>query len=256
MPDTTWHIYALSDPAAAGGKIRYIGKAMRYRIRIRFKRHLEEAMESARRNHRLNWIRAVLASGTVPVMTILETGEGAGWVAAERRWIRHFREAGADLVNMTDGGEGVPGAVPSAETCAKLKAAWTPERRARMHARMAGHETSPETRERMRLAQLGKKASPEARAHMSAAHMGLDNHRRGYRFSAETRAKMSATRRGRKASPETCARMKAVQGSPEARAVKSARMKTLWKDPVMRAKIYASWWGKQRAQTTPNEEAV
>ena len=253
MPNTTWHIYALSEPTGAGGQIRYVGKAMQYRIRIRFRRHLEEAMESSRRNHRLNWIRAVLASGAVPVMTILETGEGAGWVAAERRWIAHFREAGADLVNMTDGGEGVPGAVPSAETCAKLKAAWTPERRALMHAKLTGRKCSPETRERMRLAHSGKKASPEARAHMSAAHIGLDNHRRGYRFSAEARAKMSVTRCGRKPSPETCARMKAAHGSPEARAAAAIATATVWKDPVKRARIHAARWGKHLAQTAIKE---
>jgi hypothetical protein len=70
-------------------------------------------------------------------LSILETGTGLGWQEADRKWIKTFRESGADLVNATDGGDGLCN--PSVETRAKIGAA-----------------------------RLGKPRSPEVRAKISA----------------------------------------------------------------------------------------
>lgn len=47
------------------------------------------------------WIREVIQSGHKPIMTLIDVadGERQGY-KRERQWIRHFREAGANLLNV------------------------------------------------------------------------------------------------------------------------------------------------------------
>ena len=122
------------------------------------------------------------------------------------------------LRNLTDGGEGPSGYIPSAEHRAKLSAANkgrnpSPETRAKISA--AASNPSPETRAKMSAA--GSNPSPETRAKLSAAHKGRIK-------SPETRAKMSAAGKGRKHSPEHRAKNSAARRnpSPETRARISA----------------------------------
>ncbi|TGP65455.1 hypothetical protein EN868_03120 [Mesorhizobium sp. M2D.F.Ca.ET.225.01.1.1] len=142
------------------------------------------------------------------------------------------------LVNKTDGGEGLSGWTPSAETLAKRSAL------------MRGKKRSAESRANMSAAKRGKpgpRHTAETRAKISAAHMGKkmpprsDDHRAkiserltGRPVSAETRAKIGArsigntyglgrvksleeiertasANRGQKRSPESRAKMSAAQ---------------------------------------------
>ena len=93
------------------------------------------------------------------------------------------------LRNLTDGGEGASGCIPSAETIAKRSAANT------------GKKRSPETLAKIsgeNNHMFGKKQTPEHRAKNSAAHFGKKQ-------TPETLAKMSAAHTGKKQSPETIA---------------------------------------------------
>jgi hypothetical protein len=160
---SAWHIYSLIDPL--NHRVRYVGKTDDVRRRLR--KHITLALHSQRRNHRLDWIRSLVDAGQLPTLAIIESGEG-DWKAAEKHWIAFYRMAGAELVNATDGGEGMnnPSAETRAKISAKTKAAMaSPEVRAKLLAARA----SPEYRTRSSVAAKARLASPEARAKYSAA---------------------------------------------------------------------------------------
>jgi hypothetical protein len=48
-------------------------------------------------------------------MRVLEAANGSNWAERERYWIAHGRSSGWDLFNLTDGGDGLHGLVPSDE---------------------------------------------------------------------------------------------------------------------------------------------
>lgn len=113
--------------------------------------------------------------------------------------------------NLTDGGEGMSGWVPSEETKAKISAKLT-----------------------------GRSLPSEHRAKISAGLLGSEVHaagaasRRGRKLSGETRAKMSAAHQGQQRSPEQRERMSAAQ-------------RALGADPERRAQISKSKLGKPRS---------
>jgi hypothetical protein len=94
-----------------------------------------------------------------------------------------------NLVNMTDGGEGVLGFIASEETRQKLSEAHK------------GKTPSEETRQKMSSAKkgntnmLGKKSSEETRQKMSESKKGNKNINFGKTHSEETRQKMSLVQR-------------------------------------------------------------
>jgi len=107
-----WTIYALKCPYS--GEVRYVGYTGNRKPEKRLAAHLTEArrMENQSRKHR--WIRSVLAKGSEPVLTVLETGEHGRWQEAEIRWIAFYRERGAMLVNSAEGGGRI--AIPDVRT--------------------------------------------------------------------------------------------------------------------------------------------
>jgi len=189
MKSQSTTIYALADDA---GKMRYIGKTSRP-LRARLAAHITIAVHG-NQTHKCRWIRTMLSRGKLPSIMEIEMVSGDG---AEREtfWIAAFRAQGADLTNLTNGGEGAPGRVltedhkrkigdanrgraghpHSAETRAKMSASRmghaTPEHvRAKISAANSGRKHSDETREKNRLGHLGLKASDETRARMRSAH--------------------------------------------------------------------------------------
>jgi len=122
--------------------------------------------------------------------------------ADEIQQIAQLRAAGYKLCNLTDGGEGMSGNVPSAETCNKISAAkkGKPNGRLGVHlsqttkdlisvgnlgkSRGLGSKSSPET-----CAKIAASHTPERRAKTSARSMGNKN-MLGYVASIETRAKI------------------------------------------------------------------
>jgi len=142
-----WVIYALSDPRTE--QVRYVGKTVRLDARV--KDHLRDRGT----NRKARWLTALVAAGLEPLVTVLQRGTD-DWQAAECAWIAHYRAAGADLTNLTPGGDGVTEMAP--ETRALLSAAqrrlyqdpaWRaaaearyadPERRAKLSAALSGRE--------------------------------------------------------------------------------------------------------------------
>lgn len=120
-------IYALTYPGT--DQVRYVGKTVRS-PRKRHKEHIMAAMKDKPRLPVHRWIRALYARGMWSCLWHLErVSEGEDWAARERHWIAKFRREGHDLLNLTDGGEGLSGHSHSAEArqaiASKLrKGAW------------------------------------------------------------------------------------------------------------------------------------
>ena len=94
------YIYGLIDPFSH--KIRYIGKS------IRPKERLSNQCNEHSKTYRSNWIQSLLNKGKKPIQVILETlNDDEDWQKSERKWIYVARKYGWDLVNCTDGGDGV-----------------------------------------------------------------------------------------------------------------------------------------------------
>ena len=192
-------IYVLIDPR--DGRVRYVGKTANPVKRL--PGHLAEAR--GERHRRACWLRALLALGLEPTLEVIEEVAGNG-NERERFWIALYRSEGHDLVNGTDGGEGV---TMTPEMRAKIgnanrgkirtleaREAMSTSRRGRLRPpeavaataqSNAGQKRSDEFKARMRAARLGKVASEETRARLSSSAKA-----RGARvdFTSETRAKM------------------------------------------------------------------
>ena len=197
MNNRPWEIYTLSDPIT--GEVRYVGVTFRRKARIR--EHMSRAVTGGK-THRDCWIRSLILQGLRPLYTIVEAGEGKGWETSEQTWIAHYRLA-TRLVNHTNGGEGLPGYIPTEA----LRQKWSTMR--------AGVPYAPGRIPGM----LGKTHTPEARAKISAAS-------KTRRHTASSKAKLSAAHTGKKLSPAHIAKLsaakKGTKATPEARAKMSA----------------------------------
>jgi hypothetical protein len=173
----------------------------------------------------------------------------------EKFLILRFKEMGIQLCNMTDGGEGYCGGVPSAETRAKLSAAGQGNKNG------VGYKPSAEKIEQSRMLMLGNKYrlgithTPEARASISAklSVLMIGNTRgKGHKFSEKMMtamignqfalgSKWSAERRAQRAqyrhSPETRAKMsRAHVGNKNALGHKDTPEQTAKRSAVQKAR--------------------
>jgi len=97
----TTFIYGLVDPRT--DEIRYIGKAND--IRQRLKNHLNPARY--RPTHKFNWIRKLRRLNMKPYLIILDEVPINDWKFWEKFWIQLIKSWGFNLVNHTEGGEGL-----------------------------------------------------------------------------------------------------------------------------------------------------
>lgn len=111
------------------------------------------------RNDRHGKIVAKLRrNGLEPILVIVADGlTGDEAIRAEIERIKLRRSQGLDIANYTDGGDGTPGYVQTAETRAKIA------------AKATGRKMSPETLAKVVAFQTGSKRSDETRARQSAA---------------------------------------------------------------------------------------
>jgi len=101
---------------------RYIGKTVQY-LHERHKAHIRDA----RRGRRLlvhYWLRKQIAASRRLAIRLIEyVPPGADWASRERHWIETLRANGADLLNLTAGGEGLAGHCFTPEHRGKIAAA-------------------------------------------------------------------------------------------------------------------------------------
>jgi len=109
-------LYVLIDPR--DGSVRYAGATSYRYLSSRLSVHVKMCHKNTSRC--AMWVRELLAAEQRPI--IQSRGRMLDWQQAERDLIASLRAAGADLLNMADGGLGVPGCKPSQETRAKRSA--------------------------------------------------------------------------------------------------------------------------------------
>jgi hypothetical protein len=223
FPDHTI-IYALCEPDT--GEVRYVGKTV-----IKLSHRLHKHISCKANRPVANWCRKRVREGRRPQIVAIDVVPNDAWVAAESEWIAHYRaRAGDRIMNLTDGGEGTLGWVPtetwyanrtrvltgkrpSAETRAKMSEAqrivrqdpefhqrvsdgikrrWAdPEYKAAMCEKQRITQSNPDLRKAKSEKQKGRIFSDEHRAKISAA-------RKGHEVSEETRRKIAASLTGRK----------------------------------------------------------
>ncbi len=201
MKERQWTVYALSDPRTK--EVRYIGVSVR--PKARYNEHLSRAVKGGN-THRDCWIRSLLIQEIRPDYSVLEVTTADNWQERERFWIAEYRSSG-HLTNLTDGGDGLPGYVPTPE----LREKWSQMRRGVKYAPgrrsgMFGKNHTPETRKK--IADAGKRpCKPETRRKIAQKAKGRDmsalieksaDNRRGVPLSEEHRAKIIAKTTGRK----------------------------------------------------------
>lgn len=121
----------------------------------------------------------------------------------EVKWITILRSKGHRLLNLTDGGEGAHGLVPSVETRRKMSEA------------KIGTKASLATRRKMSISQTGKKHTVESRLKMSEATTGAKNSQYGKVRTRLQREAVSAKLSGRKHSEDERAKNSAARiGKP------------------------------------------
>jgi len=97
----TVFIYTLEHPITK--EIRYIGKTNNLKIR------LGNHLCNKDRTHKVNWIKSLKTKGLKPEMKILDEVDEVDWSFWEKYWIAQFKIWGINLVNETEGGEGLLG---------------------------------------------------------------------------------------------------------------------------------------------------
>lgn len=182
------YIYALTDPRT--DSIRYVGKTVE--LKERLLAHINDAKKGSK-NWCHRWIRTLLAEGFEPKQRVLQCVSECEWAEAERRWIAHLSVNGAKLTNLTKGGDGLLGYVP------------TPEHIAKTSASNRGKKRTGQALENIRRGA----ADPATRAKLSAMRIG-NKSRLGQKQSDEEKEKRAAANRGKKRSPEFCERLRAL----------------------------------------------
>lgn len=167
-------IYALVDPRDQS--IRYVGKTVNKRCRMSVHR-----WAAGKGSKRMMWLLDLVKLGLQAEFRVLETVEGDAWIERERYWIKYYRDLGAPLTNIRDGGDTNH---PDNEELRKWRSKF-----------MTGHTLSAESRHKISVANSGRVRSAEWREKLSA---GM----RGRVMPEEQRQRMI----GRKQSTETVAK--------------------------------------------------
>lgn len=165
----------------------YCGKTVR-KPSVRLARHL---LDSPKWPARKSAARIIEFKNFVRLEVIEVVPVDGDWRAREIALIAELRRSNPECVNISDGGDGIPGYIHSAEQRAKISAG------------RKGIVFSADQIAKMRAAKLGKKRSPEAVEKSAAAH-------RGKPHSADVRARIAESNRGKKRSDETKAALRAA----------------------------------------------
>lgn len=249
-------IYALVDPITE--QVRYIGKSNN--PRKRYNAHLTDTRFS---KHKINWIKKLKEQSLVPVLQILEEVSQEIWQERERYWIAFYREHGHNLINETDGGEGMNGWEATPEVRAKRSESLTgkvrtPETIATLTRLARERAKDPLVRANMSASAKTRKYTPEGRANMSKARKTL------YANNPEIRVKMSEKRKGRTQSEETRAKRSATMKAKyeagwdigeDARAKISESKKDIPRSNEVRAKISTTRTGMKLKPLTEEHKA-
>jgi hypothetical protein len=231
-----YYIYGLCDPFTQ--KLRYIGKT-KMTLARRVWHHIKEAKTSKRNTYKLNWIRSVLNKGKEPIIHVLRETSKENWREDETECISEALKSGANLTNLTAGGDGLVDFYHSKETKQKISEAnkkagkippsWKGRKQSSEHIRKRvearkknnNHKHSQETKDLISRKNTGKnlgnthtlgmKHTDEWKEEMSRRNSGKDNPFYGRQHSEKTKRKISIAKQGGKVSDETKAKLSAAQ---------------------------------------------
>jgi len=199
------------------GEIFYVGKGQKKR-----------AWSPRGRNQ--HWLGIVAKHGRLVHIHSYHVSEEEAF-SQEVKLIDEYKGSGIKLVNLTDGGEGASGWVPSAETRARIGEAH------RGNTNWLGRTHSVETRKKMSLSSMGNRGL-EGRTHTSETKLKMSEAAKGRIFSQETRERMGIAQRKRVVSEETKVKIsKANKGktlSVETKSKMSEARKTWWANLITR----------------------
>lgn len=269
-------IYALGEPD--DGRVRYVGKAIK--PESRFKSHLNEWGYT----RKCRWVFRVKRQGKIPRLLILAQCTEANWEQMERLWIRVFRACEPDLLNHTDGGEGLSNFTPAMRKRISdhQKQLWkdpahrarliTPERAAKISKALSGKKKSAGHVAKLKQNQPGfvRNLSEESLASMKEKLKG-NKHALGMIHTEETRRKISVRLQGNQhtkdrkiAAHEKLAKSKTLLGrtkTAEHKAKIAAGLRRRWENPKPRSPqsylVWPSWEYIQRLlETMTTKEAA
>jgi len=153
--DNTFCIYVFSDQ---WGVPKYVGKAKDFAKRM--DEHLNRDRFRYSSTWFYRWLNKQIANDIEFFMDILEEVTQETWIEREIYWIKHIKDNGYRLTNMTNGGDGNNNQIH------------TKESRLKRSKRMMGHEVSEETRKRISKGLTGKVISKETRKKLSNLNKG------------------------------------------------------------------------------------
>ncbi len=218
--DRKSYIYALVDPIS--GRARYIGQSVN--PKQRFSEHLRKKEHT----HKYHWIQSLKTKKLKPFIFILEKCDCKNIDERETFWIQYLRTAGVDLVNATDGGEGVGrgehhpmfGKKHSPEYCEKMSKKLSGKNnpmfgKSGINSPNFGKKRSQEFCDKQKGTNnpfFGKHHTEEGKAKLRQAHLGK-------KLSAEHKLKISLGGKGKKRSKafglRVSARLRGIPRTPE-----------------------------------------
>lgn len=200
------HIYKV----ILNDKIKYIGYTQ-FSIKKRWSEHIRKSKLNTTTQILHNAIRKY-GEDAFSVESIMEH-EDAEYLrdVMEPKFILEHQthvKYGLGGYNMTDGGEGNIGCIPSIETRAKIsrtKMGKLPSKEARekMSIAQKGKYVSEETRKKLSASLMGRKISEEWSAKISLAMKGKPSPNKGKSTSKETKQKISLAMKGKPGKPQS-----------------------------------------------------
>ena len=175
------YIYVLVDPR--DNRIRYVGKTND--VKMRMYKHLFEA-KNDKIKHKNVWITGIIQSGyNAPILNVIEECSEEVWQERERFWIKHYRDLGCDLTNLTDGGDGAQGLTHEI----RMKIGKQNSKKFRGEGNpMWGRKHTEETKKKFRLRRTGN----------NFGHFGENHWRYGKPRTESSKIKQSESVTGRK----------------------------------------------------------
>jgi hypothetical protein len=199
------HIYVLKEPRNNG--VRYVGKT-KMKLTKRLNGHYVEKKDTRKRR----WLDYLLRENVRVNIEAIEEVMEYNWQEREKYWILYYRSLGCDLVNTTDGGDGVHN--PSEEVRKKTsertkllmqdseyrKKIFTKERSEKISKALAGKPKSKEHLAKLKQNQKGFKQnlSEDERNRRREQALNLNSKRIYLAHTEETKERIRQLSTGRK----------------------------------------------------------
>lgn len=195
------YIYSLSNPI--NNEVRYIGKSTN--IENRYKQHIKKCQKEM--THKCSWIKSLQTENLKPKIEVVDTVESNEWQFWEKYWISQFKSWGFDLVNGTEGGDGIlshnnftkqnisdskKGVKVHTDDYKKLLS-----EKMKNNSYTLGKKLSDEHKRKISSSQLGiKKHNKKSKNTISVKNKGVNNGMYGKKHNQKSLEKISESSRG------------------------------------------------------------